>query len=381
MRQIIHLDISAFAVAVERVRTPRLAGRPVAVAADAPRARVLSLSDEARRAGLRRGMPVEAAARLCRDVIVIGPDEPLYARAAAAVREILARITPVVEPVGYGRAFLDVTGTGRLWGPPMDLAARLRREIRERLRLPAAAGVAVNKLVSRVASETSGTGGLLEVAPGGEAVFLAPMPVRRLPGVAAPVADELQDLNIRIVRELAALSIGHLTLAFGSLGIVLHERALGIDPTPVRPPERRPGLSFDAVLAGDLVDEAPLCAALSGAVHEAGRALRARSARAGRIGLVIRYADDRAAAGQRRLGEPTASDTVLRDEALALFRRLRKRRVRLRGMTLSCAALVTGPRQMHLFEEGRLRREESLSAALDRLRDRGIRIGQPRGAL
>jgi DNA polymerase-4 len=371
LKQIIHIDVAAFAVAVERVREPRLAGRPVLIAPQAPRALVLALSDEARSAGVRRGMLAEGAVRLCRDAVVLAPDEPLYTRAATAVREILSRFTPLVEPVGYARTFLDVTGTGRLFGSATDVAARLQREIRGRLRLPASAGVAVNKLVSRVAADESLPTGLIEVHPGDEAPFLAPLPVRRLPGIGRGVSRELEDLNIRIVRQLAAVSVGHLTLAFGRMGIVLHERALGIDPTPVLPPERDSAIVEEARLAEDTVETARLVLALREMVERGAWRLRRRGERSGRLDLAVRYADDRTAAGRLRLAEASALDGTLLREAAALLERVRRRRVRVRGMTLRFAAIERGPRQMRLFDEEPMRREEALAAAIDRLRARG----------
>src|SRR5262249_49599859 len=149
---------------------------------------------------IRRRMRVEAALRLCPGAEVVEPDEPLYARAATAVQEILGRFSPLIEPVGYARAFLDVTRTARLFGPAVDVADRARREVRERLRLPASAGVAANKLVSRVAADESvPREGLLEVPAGDEAPFLAPLPVRRLPGIGIETSRELEDLNVHLV--------------------------------------------------------------------------------------------------------------------------------------------------------------------------------------
>src|SRR5207247_5320613 len=149
------------------------------------------------------------------------------------------------------RWFLDLTGTRRLFGRPADAAARLSREVHSGLRLPAAVGIAVNKTVSRVAADQTEPAGLLDIAHGDEASFLAPLPATRLPGVAGDVKSTLSDLNIRIVREIAELDVGHLTLLFGRFGIVLHERALGIDPTPVHPPEEEPAVVEEVILTED----------------------------------------------------------------------------------------------------------------------------------
>jgi len=375
-RQIIHLDIPFFAAAVERVRDPRLAGRPVIVAPEVPRALVLSLSEEARQAGVRRRMRLTAALKLCPEALVLEPNEALYARAAAAVQEILGRFTPLIEPVGYARVFLDVTGTGRLLGCAVDVADRARREVRERLRLSASVGVAANKLVSRVAADQSvPRDGLLEVPPGDEAPFLAPLLVRRLPGIGPAMGRELEDLNILIVRHLAELSVAHLALAFGPRALLLHERALGIDPTPVRPPEAEAVVVEETRLSADSCEAAPLREAVKGLARSGGRALRRRGERAGRLEVVLRYADDRSASGRRRLATPAASDLALAREAWTLFESVRRRRVRVRGIILRFAALEKGgSRQLELFPEESQARDEALSVALDRLDRRGLAV-------
>ena len=149
-RTILFIDPPAFCTTVEALVAPALRTRPVAVAPPgAERAVVLALSTEARRAGVERGMAVRQARKLCPDLVLIPPNPRLYARASSALHQILRAYAPVIEPRGYGHAFLDLTGTGRLFGPPVDVAARVRREVRERLRLPLSVGVAANKLVSQ----------------------------------------------------------------------------------------------------------------------------------------------------------------------------------------------------------------------------------------
>ena len=141
MAEIIHVDIAAFAVAVERVVHPELRRRPVVVAPVGPsRSVVTALSPEAWEAGIRKGMILARALRYCRDLIVLPPNEPLYARASRAICRVLEGFSPVLEPAGYGHAYLDITGTGRLFGPPRDAAWRAQKEIRQRLRLDAALG-------------------------------------------------------------------------------------------------------------------------------------------------------------------------------------------------------------------------------------------------
>jgi DNA polymerase-4 len=388
-RQVIHLEVPGFAVAVERVVRPRLVGRPVVVAPPTHRAPVLAASPEARRAGIRVAMPAAAALRRCRDLEVIEPDPPLYARAAAAVREVVAAYSPLVEPVGLGRTFLDATGTGRLFGPAVDLAWRLRGEVLARLRLTPALGVAPNKLCSRVAADEAVVAeGLHQVNRGKEADFLAPLPVRRLPGIGDAIRAGLAELNVRRVRELAALSVEHLTLAFGPPGLVLHQRARGIDPTPVRPPAGESVVREDLLLDEDTNDRDVLWAALLGAVERAAARLRQRGVRAGRVDLSVRYADGRGTARSRPLRTAAALDAPLARTARALLLKAITRRTRVRSLTLRLAELTAAPRQLELFSDTSRRAvsQPALTAALDRLRrrhgaevvQRGARLVAPR---
>ena len=221
----------------------------VVAAPGADRATVLALSAEARRAGITRGMPVSQARKRCPDLIIRPPNPQLYARASRALDEILRRYAPVIEPKGYGHAFLDLTGTGRLFGPAVDVALRIQREARERLRLPLAVGVAQNKLVSQAAAEVveeqgpacGGTGDcgdgddLLDIAVGNEASFLAPEPVTLLPDLDPEMRTRLDEYQLERIGEVQADQPRRdLAAVFGAAGPhprTMHAR--GIDPRPV----------------------------------------------------------------------------------------------------------------------------------------------------
>ena len=169
-REIIYLTIPGFPVAVERVVHPELRGRPVVVAPlGASRSIVTALSSEAWNAGIRKGMVLAKAMRYCRDAIVLPPNEPLYARASRAIFRVLENFSPVLEPSGHGHAYLDITGTDRLFGPPRDTAWKAQKEIRQQLHLGSSLGIASNKMVSRIASEVVARPvGLQDVPPGNE---------------------------------------------------------------------------------------------------------------------------------------------------------------------------------------------------------------------
>ncbi len=370
-REIIHVDIAAFAVEVERVVHPELRGRPVVVAPVGPsRSVVTAVSREAWAAGIRRGMPVSRAVRYCRGVAVLPPNEPLYARASRAVCEILARFSPVLEPSGYGHAYVDLTGTGRLFGPARDAAWCAQREIRRRLRLEAALGVASNKLVSRIASEVTKPVGLQDVQPGDERSFLAPLPARLLPGVGPKTVELLAELNLRLIREIGDMEPEHLALAFGRLGFLLHQRARGIDDTPVYPPRAVPVLEQEQTLAEDSNDLRLLKGVLSGLCARAGERLRADSQRAGRMELRIRYSDCREDLGREKLVPPLQSSSALDVRAGRLLEKTLTRRTRVRRLGVRLLELISGPAQLELFDRPQEARTAKLEAALDRLRHR-----------
>jgi DNA polymerase IV len=370
-REIIHIDIATFAVAVERVVHPELRRRPVVVAPVGPsRSIVTALSPEAQEAGIRKGMILARALRRCRDVVVLPPNEPLYARASRALCQVLEGFSPVLEPAGYGQAYLDMTGTGRLFGPPRDAAWRAQKEIRQRLRLDAALGVAANKMVSRIAAVVTEPVGLQDVPAGDESAFLAPLPAPLLPGVGPKTQEQLLELNIRLIRELAAMRLEHLTLAFGRLGFMLHQRALGIDDTPVYPPRAVPAVEEETVLAEDSNDWDRLKGALCRLCERAGERLREWKQRAGRMEVRVRYSDYREAAGRAGLVPPLQSTALLTARAGRLLERTLARRTRVRSLHLRLTGLSSGPAQLDLFADPKPLRQARLESALDQLRCR-----------
>ncbi len=378
-REIIHIDIAAFAVAVERVVHPELRRRPVVVAPVGPsRSVVTALSPEAREAGIRKGMILARALRRCRDLVVLPPNEPLYARASRALCRVLEGFSPVLEPAGYGQAYMDMTGTGRIFGPPRDAAWRAQKEIRQRLHLDSALGVASNKMVSRIAAVVTEPAGLQDVPHGGESGFLAPLETQLLPGVGPKTQEQLRELNIRLIRELAAMRLDHLMLAFGRLGFMLHQRALGIDDTPVYPPRAVPAVEEAAVLAEDSNDWDLLKRALCGLCERAGERLRAQKQRAGRMEVQVRYADYREVVSRARLAPSLQSTAGLSARALRLLEKVLTRRTRVRSLNLRLTELSCGPAQLELFADPAVARRACLESALDDLRYRyGVALRPP----
>jgi DNA polymerase-4 len=273
----------------------------IVAAPGADRATVLALSPEARRAGITRGMAVSRARKLCPDLIVRPPNPRLYARASRALDVILRRYAPVIEPRGWGHAYLDLTGTGRLFGPAVDVAARIQREAGERLGLPLAAGVAQNKLVSRAAATVSkaddsaarrlGGSALLDVVPGNEAGFLAPEAVDLLPELDEKIRLRLDDYQLELIGEIQAIPDDDLAAVFGPPGRLLGMHARGIDRSPVLPPAVKAEFRAVHTLGDDSNDLALLHRVLRHLTERLGARLRARRLTARRLTMHIAYTD------------------------------------------------------------------------------------------
>ncbi len=371
-RSVLHLDIAAFGIAVERVVEPRLRGRPVVVApAGTSRSVVVTASLEARPWGIYRGMPLEAARRRCPDLVVLPPNLGLYRRASGSVLDIISRFTPVVEPTPYGGFFLDMTGTHRLFGATQDAGERIRREIERRLRLDPTVGVATNKLLSRVAAKIIRPEGLCDVFPGSEARFLAPLEVGLLPRLGPAARRQLEELNLRIVREVSAVPLPDLMMVFGSRGRALHRHARGIDETPVRTVERSPAVIEEELLEEDSNDRGVLHAAIRRMVEKGTGRMRRLGVMAGEITLRIRYADSVEASRSRPLaGLPPIEERIFR-LARRLFEKICVRRVRVRHLEIRFRSLRRPPRQLELYGEAReQRREFSLARTVDSIRTR-----------
>jgi DNA polymerase IV len=356
MRSVLFVDPPAFCTTIEGLVAPALRTRPLAVAPPgADRATILALSAEARRAGLVRGMPVRKAQRLCPDLIVLPPNPKLYARASRALHGILRVFAPAIEPRGYGHAFLDLTGTGRLFGPPQDVAARIRREASERLGLPLSVGIAANKLVSQAAIKAgrrgSGEAGkqeLLYVPSGDERDFLAPQPLEVLPELDSRIRLRLEDYQLDLIGEVAAISESALCAVFGRDGRVLRARAQGIDPRPVLPPELQSEFHLLHTLTTDTNDLGVLHPLFRLMSEQLGRRLRQRGLTAGRIRLEATYADYTAVAHTIPLSTAVL-DAELWDAARRAFALANSKRLAVRSVALTLDRLMETEAQLELW--------------------------------
>src|SRR5512132_3788092 len=224
---ILHADLDAFYASVEQRDDPRLRGRPVIVGAGV----VLAASYEAKACGVRTAMGGRRARRLCPHAVVVSPRMRAYSEASREMLRVFNDATPLVEGLSIDEAFLDVRGMRRIAGSPAEIAARLRRDVRERVGLPVTIGVARTKFLAKVASGVAKPDGLLVVPPHGELDFLHPLPVERLWGVGPVTANKLRDRGVATVGRLAQLGEATLVSMLGTAcGRHLHALAHNHDP-------------------------------------------------------------------------------------------------------------------------------------------------------
>jgi DNA polymerase-4 len=360
LRSVLFVDPPAFCTTIEGLVAPALRTRPVAVAPPgADRATILALSPEARLAGVERGMPVRQALKRCPDLVLLPPNPQLYARASRALHEVLRVYAPVIEPRGYGHAFLDLTGTGRLFGPAVDVAARVQREVRERLRLSVSVGVAANKLVSQAATTVVKPEPLLEVPGGSEASFLAPHPLDVLPELHPRMRQRLDDYQLDLIGEVAAITESALCAVFGGAGRTLRARARGIDPRPVLPPERQAEFHVAHALATDTNDLGVLHPLLRLLGERLGRRLRRRGLVARRLRVALTYADHTTATRAMAL-RAAALDAELWDAARRAFTQANARRLAVRGLSLTLDRLEEAEAQLELWGVGGDRKRDTI---------------------
>ena len=374
-RSIIHLNVADFAVAVERAVDGRLKDRPVVIAPEgAARAAVYDMSEEAYRAGIRKGMALRNAVRLCKDVRILPPHPDRYEQAMHALFKQALPYSPFIESgEDDGHLFMDATGTRRLFGPPMDVAWRLRKQIRTDLGLDPIWSVAPNKLVAKVATRLVKPDGDYVVAAGEEETLLAPLPIRLVPGIEHNDLRRLQEFNLTRVAQLTALSLEQLEVPFGTRAPFLYEAARGIDSSLVLPVgQKPPKVIADHEFGNDTNNAAVLKSILYRLVEQTGSELRRRRQAARRIAIILDYSDGMRCARQVAAKPATANDLTLFVLAKRALFLAWARRVRIRHMRLVCDRLTFPPAQRELFPAVRKQNEkrDNLIVAIDRIRHR-----------
>ncbi|MBN1866337.1 DNA polymerase IV [Candidatus Sumerlaeota bacterium] len=371
-RQILHLDMDAFFVSVERVLNPDLRARPVVVGSDNPLGRgvVAAASYEARVFGVHSGMALRQAYRLCPKAVFVAGTPGAYGEASRAIRRLCEELAPAIEMASIDEAYLDLTGTGRLYPSVGAVADTLRRRIAEELGLSASFGWGENKLLSKVASARSKPHGLLRVYPGCGRLFLAPLALRRLPGIGPRNADLLARYGLTRIGELEILGEKRLYEALGEVGRVLYHRARGEDESPVvvhAPPQ---SVSREHTYETDTSHRPTLSTTLSLLSERVAAALRREGQRARRVTLKLRYSDFKTVTRTTSLAIPADDDRTIYHAAVQALDAAYTRRVRARLVGVAAADLTSEPWTLDLFEGDRAERLERMLRGVDQIRRR-----------
>ncbi|MFM6936525.1 MAG: DNA polymerase IV [Aquirufa sp.] len=365
-RAIVHMDLDSFFVSVERLRDPRLVGKPVIVGGLSDRGVVAACSYETRAFGVRSAMPMRMALKLCPDAIVLRGDFEAYAQHSDWVTRMIMDRAPVVEKASIDEFYLDMTGMERFFGS-YQFATDLRQKIHKETGLQISFGLSVNKTVSKVATNHVKPAGQYQVLPGEEKAFLAPMAVGKIPMIGAVTAQTLRNMGIVHVGTLSQMPLKVLERTFGKSGVMLWERANGIDLRPVVPYSEQKSLSKEITFEQDTTDVHLLHRILGSLTEQLAYDLRKLGQCTSCITVKLRYSNFDT--HTRQISIPaSASDHRLIPAVHELFEKLYDRRLLIRLIGVRFSKLLQGQEQLSLFDDGA--RLVPLYGAMDQLRNR-----------
>jgi len=352
--QIAHFDLDTFFVSVERLLDPSLMNKPVVVGGN-PHGRgvVAGCSYEARAYGIHSAQPIGQAFRLCPNAVFLRGNHPHYGEYSRRVYELLRDMTPVCEQASVDEFYVDLSGCERLAGNIYLWAQRIQQAIRDDTKLPISFGLGTSKLIAKIATSQVAKKGVVrhhEVPAGTERAFLAPLPIRAMPGIGAVMQKQLEALGIQRLGQLAELPAATLETRFGKTGLKLHRRANGIDSTPVITSRQQHGYSRERTFSSDTVDQQFLFAQLLALSSQLAADLRADNILAEKITLKLRYTDFQTYTRTHSCAWTNGDQAIYR-VAEKLFTELytRNRKVRLLGV--EAHSLSSDIEQPQLFNE------------------------------
>jgi DNA polymerase-4 len=368
---ILHIDMDAFFVSVELLARPELCGLAVIVGGQRDqRGVVTSASYEARRFGVHSAMALRTAAKLCPHAVFLDGHHELYGRWSDRVAAILAKYSPTVEMASIDEAYLDLAGTERLHGPHLGAAHKLLLEITSTTALPCSGGVAATRLVAKVASEQAKPRGLVWVAPGSEATFLAPLSVRRIPGIGKVTEAALKGLGVETIAQLQQVTLQRLEEVFGKWGQALYRKARGIDSFEFFVDAEPKSVSHNQTFGHDTNDREILESTLSHLCQKAAKRLREAGLHARTVSITLRYTNFTTITRSHTLTEPSDLDTIFLRTVRDLFSSAWNGTANLRLVGVEFSSFTAGSGQLDLLDPGRREKLERLARATDSLRDR-----------
>lgn len=363
-RHIVHMDLDSFFVSVERLVNSSLVGKPVLVGGFSDRAVVASCSYEARQMGVHAAMPMRLARQLCPEGIIVRGDMDLYAKFSRTVTDIIEEKAPLVEKASIDEHYLDISGLDKFFGC-WQWSQELRQRIMRETGLPISFGLSVNKTVSKIATGQAKPCGELKVDDGTERSFLSPLSIRKIPMVGEKTYTTLRNMGISQISTLQQMELPTMAKVMGQNGILIGNKANGLDDSPVVPYTEQKSMSKETTFEKDTTDMDQLRKVLFHMVDELAFDLRSQGKVAGTLTLKIRYSNFDTHTKQVKLPF-TASDKVLLEKTMELFKQLYSRRMLIRLIGIRFSNLVGGSFQTDLFNDKV--EELNLLSAMDRIR-------------
>ncbi|MFX3626122.1 MAG: DNA polymerase IV [bacterium] len=365
-RHIVHIDLDSFFVSVERILDPSLIGKPVVVGGSSDRGVVSSCSYEARKYGVHSAMPARQAKKLCPHAIFVKGSMGEYGKYSKMVTDIIAERSPLMQKSSIDEFYIDISGMDKFFGC-YKWTKELRQSIIKNTGLPISFGLSINKCVAKIATNQAKPNGELYVPKEKVKVFLAPLPVGKIPMLGKKMQESLSKIGIQTIGQLAALSESFLENKFGEYGGYAWRRANGIDNSPVRPYHERKSISTESTFYTDTNDILFLDRVLASMVSELTHRLRKENFITGNVAVKIRY-ENFETRTQQSVIEHTNADHLLLEKVRDIFEKSynKNRMVRLIGVRFG--NLVHGLGQVNLFENTSERQE--LYKAMDNIKNR-----------
>jgi DNA polymerase-4 len=371
LRQILHVDMDAFFVSVEELADPTLKGKAVVVGADPDgRGVVAAASYEARKFGVHSAMPIGRAKKLCPHAIFLRGHHAKYREYSHKIYEVFQEFTPVIEMVSIDEAYLDLTGSERLHGGTLSAADRLIRTVKERTGLNCSVGASTSHLVSKIASDQAKPHGLLYVLPGCEKAFLAPLPVRRMPGIGKVTEPELLSLGISTIGDLQTYGPERLKDRFGKYGEWLFTKSMGKDIEAYAYEEEAKSISHETTFPVDTADAEELERTLSYLSQLVARRLREHRLFARTVGLKLRNHRFKTITRDTTLDEPTHLDSVIFQHVLRMFNAAWNGKEKIRLIGVRTSNLESSVFQRGLFNAEKHEKLDRILRAADQVRGR-----------
>lgn len=348
-RQISHMDLDSFFVSVERLRNSAFNNKPIIIGGQSDRGVVASCSYEARKFGVHSAMPMKQAKQLCPDAVFIRGDSQLYSQYSHIVTDIIAESVPLYEKSSIDEFYIDLSGMDRFFGT-WKMANELKQRIEKETGLPISFGLSSNKTVSKVATGTAKPAGQRKIDIGTEKLFLAPLSVKKIPGVGNETYKTLHQLGIRYIKTLQDMPRDLMYRTLQKTGVDLWQKAQGIDERPVIPYQERKSISTERTFENDTIDVIKLRELLRAMAENLAYQLRKGDKLCSCITVKIRYSDFNTYSTQARIPYTSADHTIIK-YTLELFEKLFQRRQLIRLVGVRLSHLVSGGMQINLFED------------------------------